>query len=451
MTSTKSLLASLNAAIQANWWCRPFKVTFEPQRTVDNADSGLPRIPELDLQESAWSTEIESDLRAVISHDWTLVHRSSQHLEALPQFLNNRRAHERAAWPGPDHHPTFRRPLRAPLNTSESSEQSPMALQTLNRRPLRAPLSTSASSEQSPMALQTLNRAPLSSGLDSVAVQSPARDPFARPRDAHALTAGESYSGLMISMSVSHYERLRHGPGGRVIGEIERPIREPATPSPRPRRPNREVLGPTTPSPRPRRPIREAPSLETPPPQPHTLSSSLRSSISGSQAYSTGSPSPRSPPNTSPERNDVSIEDQWALRRAYKRSLFEEAKTWRGYALEARLRSLIKLDSESDDQDVGPIDPERIDSDRNNYQYYARHRQERDPEKPFSVYGLPEIRDLDILRLWVNSNEHMYRTWPPGYTPLETDRDERDDESSLYTSDPSDSPWRSTGRRYQTP
>ena len=95
--------------------------------------------------------------------------------------------------------------------------------------------------------------------------------------------------------------------------------------------------------------------------------------------------------------------------------------------LEARLRSLIKLDSESDDQDVGPINPERIDSDRNNYQYYARHKQERDPEKPFSVYGLPEFRDLDVLRLWVNSNEHMYRTWPPGYTPLKTDLDERDD------------------------
>ncbi len=35
--------------------------------------------------------------------------------------------------------------------------------------------------------------------------------------------------------------------------------------------------------------------------------------------------------------------------RAYKRRLFEAAKTWKGQPLEAHLKSLIMLDDENDD------------------------------------------------------------------------------------------------------
>lgn len=106
------------------------------------------------------------------------------------------------------------------------------------------------------------------------------------------------------------------------------------------------------------------------------------------------------------------FEDQGTLRRAYKQNLFEEAKTWKGHPPEARLKSLIMLDDENDDQPRRLISRERIDNDRRHYEYYAENRQPRKHTQPFSVYGTPEFHDLDVLKLWVNSNQHTRDTWP---------------------------------------
>lgn len=63
----------------------------------------------------------------------------------------------------------------------------------------------------------------------------------------------------------------------------------------------------------------------------------------------------------------IDFGEQRGSRRDYKRKLFEEAKTWQGHPLEARLKSLIMVDDEDDDQPRRLISHERIHDDRRHY------------------------------------------------------------------------------------
>ena len=115
--------------------------------------------------------------------------------------------------------------------------------------------------------------------------------------------------------------------------------------------------------------------------------------------------------------NALIREHQVARRRSYKEALLETTRTWPGPPTEALVRSLIKLDDEHDDRRMF-VEPEKLHKDWGYYEIYARIGRCQDSNQPFAVYGDPLFRDLDILKLWVNLNEHVGgQTWPPGYTP----------------------------------
>ena len=139
--------------------------------------------------------------------------------------------------------------------------------------------------------------------------------------------------------------------------------------------------------------------------------------------------------NALPRRN------QAALRLEYKQDLLDTTRAWPEPPSEDFIRSLIKLDDNYDNHHQFAITDQNIHvvhRDWRNYEFYARKRRPRDSSLSFPVYGDPLFRDLDILKLWVNSNEHLGQTWPPGYIPQYPDANERDigDEiSSIGTED----------------
>ena len=131
-----------------------------------------------------------------------------------------------------------------------------------------------------------------------------------------------------------------------------------------------------------------------------------------------------------------------AIRKAYKEKLLDITQAWPEPPTEALVRSLIKLDDKDDDyrQFAIDVDEDRIRKDWRNYELYVLRNDARNSEVQIPVYW-ELLRDLDILKIWVNMNMHwkrMNRIWPPGYTPQFPDlkeKDKRDDLSSICTHD----------------
>ena len=126
--------------------------------------------------------------------------------------------------------------------------------------------------------------------------------------------------------------------------------------------------------------------------------------------------------------NALPRHNQAALRRSYKQDLLDTTRAWPGPPREAHIRFLIKFDDKDDDYRQFTVPEQKMHTDWRNYEIYARKKRPRDPDLPCPVYGNPLFRDLDILKLWVNSNWHilMRRTWPPGYIPQHPDANEGD-------------------------
>ena len=188
-------------------------------------------------------------------------------------------------------------------------------------------------------------------------------------------------------------------------------------------------------------PVREI-SPNSPSPQPRTPSpeNTQPSASDRTQALN----APESQVLANPDQDSSGTADFLAphnlanLRREYKEGLLDIARAWPGPPNEITLRSLIKMDDWRDDYRQYRVAEDKIHRDWENYEKYARIRRFRNSSLPFPVYGHPYLRDLDILKLWVNLNLHIFQTWPPGYTPQHEDEEERDgryEVSSIGTED----------------
>ena len=134
--------------------------------------------------------------------------------------------------------------------------------------------------------------------------------------------------------------------------------------------------------------------------------------------------------------NALPRHNQAALRRSYKQDLLDTTRAWPGPPSEALVRSIIKLDDKHDNYRQFTVTHQRMHSDWRTYEIYARKRRPRDSSQSYPVYGNPLFRDLDILKLWVNSNWHiLWRTWPPGYTTQYSDTNEGDNGDGMSSVD----------------
>ena len=183
-------------------------------------------------------------------------------------------------------------------------------------------------------------------------------------------------------------------------------------------------------------------SLNSPSPQPRTPSpgNTKPSASDRTQALN----APESQVLANPDQDSSGTADALPphilanLRREYKEGLLDVARAWPGPPNELTLRSLIKMDDRRDDNRQFRIAEDKIHRDWENYENYARIGRFRNSSLPFPVYGHPCFRDLDILKLWVNLNQHICQTWPPGYIPQNYDEYERDGRyeiSSIGTED----------------
>ena len=183
-------------------------------------------------------------------------------------------------------------------------------------------------------------------------------------------------------------------------------------------------------------------SLNRPSPQPWTPSLENTQPTASDRTQAINAPENQVPAN--PDQDSSGTADVLAphnlanLRREYKEGLLDVARAWPGPPNEITLRSLIKMDDWRDDYRQFRIAEDKIHRDWENYEKYARIGRFRNSSLPFPVYGHPYLRDLDILKLWVNLNQHIFQTWPPGYIPQYDDEEERDgryEVSSIGTED----------------
>lgn len=95
------------------------------------------------------------------------------------------------------------------------------------------------------------------------------------------------------------------------------------------------------------------------------------------------------------------------------------------------------LDDEINDQHHHLIGDKRIDIDRRHPKCFILCANKTNLGSILTflslLYGIPKYYNLDLLKLWVNTNQHTYDTEPPGYTPENTDMNERDDESPIFS------------------
>ena len=128
-----------------------------------------------------------------------------------------------------------------------------------------------------------------------------------------------------------------------------------------------------------------------------------------------------------------------ALRKSYKEELLHITRAWPRPPTEDYVRSLIKLDDERDNlrQFATRIDENRIERDWRHYEVLALTGKSRNADIAYPVYE-ERWRNLDLLKIWVNLNQHWDETWPPGYTPRFPDLNawsKTDDISSVCTYD----------------
>ncbi|KAL9001985.1 MAG: hypothetical protein Q9188_005064 [Gyalolechia gomerana] len=127
----------------------------------------------------------------------------------------------------------------------------------------------------------------------------------------------------------------------------------------------------------------------------------------------------RKEPSTAPKDKYDSSSNGKSQRRLCKEALLGAAQKWRFAPRSERLKYLLCFDDNDDPAAHKPPDPAEIRKDRMRYEHYAFRSIEMDTH-PMKMYGTWDLHDLDLLKFWVNMNQHRMRSnslWPPGYQP----------------------------------
>ncbi|KAI4105825.1 MAG: hypothetical protein LQ345_007211 [Seirophora villosa] len=133
-------------------------------------------------------------------------------------------------------------------------------------------------------------------------------------------------------------------------------------------------------------------------------------------------------------------------RRKCKEALLRQALTWRTAPSEKYLKYLLRFDDALDRAPKREMALAEVERDWVRYEVYVAERTLRDDRMPTTIYGTEDRFELDLLKLWVNTNQHRIpsrRPWPPDYQPRHLwsrRRDTMNAESSvaldsMYTSD----------------
>lgn len=108
-----------------------------------------------------------------------------------------------------------------------------------------------------------------------------------------------------------------------------------------------------------------------------------------------------------------------AVLKQCKEKLLKEARTWNAFP-EETLKSYMDFDAVHDRKALRVPSPDDIQLERQRMEQVVAKGSMRKTQS-IRVYGAIHLNDLNILRFWVNLNQHILaggpHRFPPGYNP----------------------------------